>query len=466
MHEYESKLGGLREKMATMELDMKRQKEEADAALDEERARASADSEEKQGFSDIRRDLETRLADSQDLVESLQQDLGRLRDDHATQEEQLRAQIDDLQQSLEERLRPDADGGRGGSGDPELAQENEELRQALRDQQEVTEEVRRDAEQFLQEMRVLSQQSGRNWERHAELEKTIETLEAEVVEWRNRYARAKTQVRSMRASTMGLPLNEDAGKYVREQGFTASNGLIKDVHVTKFQIAIDELLHHAHVDGPEKTIDAMKTVIVSVRRITKDVVGGAGQLDGEVAQLYSKLRGRVSATANNLITAAKNFSISAGLSPVSLVDAAASNLVAAVVELLRTVKIRSTPADELEEEEEDEGTITPADSSGFFSPRSIDAPNSATTVSSATTESSLPRPPPFQGLGGNRNSTDSSAYSPMNSPRESVGPYGGGGGSFLGSNKGVSAAANGYGLSGLSSVPDRRAEELKVRGDD
>ncbi|EFW99081.1 cell polarity protein [Grosmannia clavigera kw1407] len=454
--DYESQLKELREKVETMELDMKQQKEEADAALEEERTRASASTEESQESSDVRRDLETRLAEAEGLAESLQQDVDRMRNDHEAQEQQLRAQIDDLQASLAERPELEAGSAGGGAGDSELAQENEELRQALREQQEVTEEVRRDAEQFLQEMRILSQQSGATYEKHAELEKTIETLEAEVIEWRNRYARAKTQMRSMRASTMGLPRN-DAGKYIREQGFTASNGLVKDVHVTKFQIAVDELLHHAHVDGPEQTVDAMKAVVVSVRRITKDVVGGAGQQDVEVVQLYSKLRGRVSATANNLITATKNFSISAGLSPVSLIDAAASNLVAAVVELLQTVKIRPTPTDELEEEEEEEdGTITPVDSSGFFSPRSNDGPNSATTVSSATTQDSLPPPPPFQGLGGYRNSTDSSAYSPVNSPRESSSQYAG---NFPVMNKGL-------GTNGLNDVADRRAEELKAFLDD
>jgi hypothetical protein len=54
-----------------------------------------------------------------------------------------------------------------------------------------------------------------------------------------------------------------------------------------------------------------------------------------------------------MITAARNFASSSGLSPVSLLDAAASHLCTAVVELIRAVKIQASPADGLEEDDED-----------------------------------------------------------------------------------------------------------------
>ncbi len=109
----------------------------------------------------------------------------------------------------------------------------------------------------------------------------------------------------------------------------------------------------------------------------------------------------MSSTANNLITASKNFAASAGISPVSLLDAAASHLVAAVVELLANSQDTATPAGELEDD--DDGTITPVDSTGFFSPSRSRA-ESQSQVSSAvstalSTQDSLPPPPPFRSLG-------------------------------------------------------------------
>ena len=304
---------------------------------------------------------------------------------------------------------------------------------------------------------MLSQQHGTSYGRHAELENTIEQLEHEVRDWRNRYARTKTQLRDMRASSIGLTIEEDAAKYLREKGFTEDNGLVKDVHVTKFQIAIDELLTKARRDDPEKVIDAMKSVVVSVRRITKDV-DETPTHDDEVAQQQAKLRSKVSSTANNLITASKNFAAGAGISPVSLLDAAASHLMAAIMDLLRTVKIRTTPAGELEED--DDGTITPVDSTGFFSPRG--------TTQVSGSQGTLPPPPPFQGLGGVRASADSSAYSPVNSPRQSADPYGHNGSmptaNGTPNGTGYPAAShgtvNGYGMH----RPDNQDEDLKVSG--
>ncbi|ERS99242.1 hypothetical protein HMPREF1624_04440 [Sporothrix schenckii ATCC 58251] len=471
--EYEAQIKDLRDQMAAMESDMKKNKVEMDAVLDAERTRASASNVEKQEWSNARRDLENQLADSASLAESLQQDMDRMRNDHAAEERQLRAQIDDLRQSLAESARNNSNNNSSRGGNEDLLRENEDLRQQLREQQQVTEEVRGEAERFLNEMRMLSQKSGTTWEKHADLEKTIASLEAEVRDWRNRYARAKTQLRTLRGSSTGLGMQqEDAGRYMREKGFTTDDGLIKDVHVTKFQMAIDELLRRARLEEPEQTIDSMKAVVVAVRRITKDLDDAPaplGQDEDATQQQQAKLKTRVSGTANNLITAAKNFAMSAGLSPVSLLDAAASHLVAAVVELLRVVKVRTTPAGELEDDDnnmsttmsmsmmdDDNGSLTPVESNAsYFSPRSNGGQTTATTLSSTTTQNSLPPPPPFQGLGGVRDSADSSAYSPVSSPRQSVdrfGSYANGGRRSMsrGAPNGMSGASGMNGMNGMN----------------
>ena len=453
--DYELQVKELRGKVDDMEDAIKKKEDELNNILDDERTRASANNLEKQQWDETRNSLENKLAEAQELNDSLQRELDRIRDENAAELRDLREQVEEYRQaSLNKQP------SRGG--DAELEQENQDLRLSLREQQQVTEQVRRDAQEFMREMRMLSQQSGAAWEKQTDLERTIEELEKEVREWRNRYARTKTQLRSMRSSSLGLTLDQDAGKYVREKGFLEDNGLVKDVHVTKFQIAIDELLQRARLENPEQVIDSMKAVVVSVRRITKDIDVSAPNNE-DMMQQVAKLKSRVSSTANNLITASKNFASSAGISPVSLLDAAASHLVAAVVELMRTAKIRPTPSAELEDD--DDGTVTPVESSaGFFSPRS----NDQSQVSSATSvQESLPRPPPFQGLGGIRGSVESSAYSPINSPRESYSnkrpssrgaPVNGNGAGYM--NKGLPPAPN-AGMYGMRQQ-DSQIEDLKI----
>ncbi|KAJ4168289.1 component of the polarisome [Fusarium falciforme] len=55
-----------------------------------------------------------------------------------------------------------------------------------------------------------------------------------------------------------------------------------------------------------------------------------------------------------------NYAAGAGLYPLSLLDAAASRVAGAVVDLLRLVKVQTTPAEDLED---DDGTVNPVESS-------------------------------------------------------------------------------------------------------
>lgn len=391
IEDYQAQVRELREKLEGMEVMMKEK--------DDEISRSSGGEKE---WADIRLGLEDKLAEAQSLNATMKQELERVRDDH----DQLRSQVSS-----------------SGGADTQLQRENDDLRHSLQQQKQVTEEVRQEAQEFLKEMRMISQQSATTYEKQVDLERNVEQLENEVREWRNRYARTKTQLRSLKASSMGLAVDQDIS-LLRNKGFLDNAGLVKDVHVTKYQIAIDELLQCARRDSADKVTDAMKSVVFSVRRITKDVEQSKAPNDEE-AQRQAKLKGRVSSTANNLITAAKNFAAGAGLSPVSILDAAASHLTVALVEFLRVAKIRTTPAEELEDN--DDGTVTPVESAGFFSPHS-DGQRSAN-------QDSLPPPPAFQGLGA-RASAQSSAYSPINSPRDSMDPY---------TTNGTNGMTNGYG---------------------
>ena len=296
----------------------------------------------------MRTDLERKLTDAQDLNDSIQNELERLRVDNANAERDLRIQIEEAQQTQSNSL---------GDDNGEWQQRYETLEQELYEQEQVIKEVRKEAKQYLAEMRTLSEQSDEAMENESRLIDQVHSLEAEIKDWKTRYAKARTQLRSLRTSSMGLPQPIDAGNLARDSAITAPDGLVQDVHVTRFQIAIDELLQTARQPDPSRVTDAMKAVIMSTRDITADCDAGgihtptSGTLmspdppSGETKN-PAKLKQRVSATANNLITASKNHAGGEGLSPVSLLDAAASHLTMAVVALVKVCRIRPTPAEE------------------------------------------------------------------------------------------------------------------------
>ncbi|KAI4247309.1 MAG: hypothetical protein L6R42_009684, partial [Xanthoria sp. 1 TBL-2021] len=249
---------------------------------------------------------------------------------------------------------------RGGSSENEwktryegLNKAHQDLQAELRQQQMTTREVKQEAAGFLNEMKMLSERSQQTFEREESLTHEVHRLEEQVNEWKARYARAKAQLRSLRTSS--APFGQtDFQQLAKSGGLLQDNGLVEDSHVIEYQVAIDELLRSARTSEPESLLPQVRQVVIAVRQISQDVGDSSRQ---ETHDATSKLKSKVSATANNLITASKNFAASKGLSPVSLLDAAASHLSTAMVELVRVVKVRPSAAGELEDEEEDNSII-------------------------------------------------------------------------------------------------------------
>lgn len=261
---------------------------------------------------------------------------------------------------MERDLRSQIDAAASRGGDVELEArfadlevKNQGLQAQLQEQQQVTEEVRQEATRFLTEMKVLSEQSHTDWDREERLTKDVHRLEEEARQWKSRYTKAKTELRHLRASSVGISeLRPDVAAFSKENELIQENGLVKDVHVTKFQISIDELLRIARFDEPHRVLHQVKAVIIAVRHVLQDL--DAAQGSDNVSANLMKAKARVSGTANNLITASKNFGNSNGLSPVSLLDAAASHLATAVIELIRLAMIQPTAATELGEDDEEQ----------------------------------------------------------------------------------------------------------------
>lgn len=304
------------------------------------------DTSERQEWEYLKLDLETKVSKAEELNSSLQSELDKVRTEHNAMEKELRSQIDEA--------------SREGGGDAELQArfadlevKHKGLQAELQEQQKVTEEVRREAAGFLLEMKALSERSHSRWEHEERLSGEVHRLEEEIKQWKSRYAKAKTQLRHLRASSTGIELRSDVNAIAKDNAFLEENGLIKDVHVTKFQISIDELLRIARFDDYNLVMQQIKAVVISVRHVLQDVEV-APDREESVSTPRTKATRKVSATANNLITASKNFASSCGLSPVSLLDAAASHLSTAVVELIRLVKIRPSPAGDLNEDDEDQ----------------------------------------------------------------------------------------------------------------
>ena len=326
--------------------------------------------------------MESKVEQARDLNNNLQSELDRLHSSHEDTERTLRAHIDEIISN--------ASGGvEWEARFQSLEEEHQKLQTQYSNQEKVTNEVKLKAASWLNEMKALSERSSPSFEKEERLTHQVHALEKDLQDWKTRYARTKTQLRTLRvssqANTLQLP---DAGGVA--QSFMAEDGVVTDVHVTKFQIAIDELLQIARRSEPDAVLGYVKSVVIAVRNIVLDL--GQLQTDkDETSQQKQKLKEKLSATSSNLITAAKNFATSKGVSPVSLLDAAASHVAAAVVELIHLTKVRHTPADELDDD--DENSIiadSPADYYGISTSRASAGGESVYSLMSSPRRSQVP----------------------------------------------------------------------------
>ncbi|KAL1958366.1 hypothetical protein VTO42DRAFT_4467 [Malbranchea cinnamomea] len=353
-------VSSLEARVVELELELKKKDEEIDAVRLNNEARSNALHADRLEWEEMKADLTSKLASAQELNISLQNELDSVRQQQESMEREL-------QQHIEQTQHNDLDGGEWKARFEELSSKHDALKLELQNQHEVTEQVRQEASNFLQEMKVLSEQTGARWDREENYLREIQRLKEEVKHWKNRYERSKTQLRHLRSSSFGLPgHNQDAGVLTKQNELTHPDGLIKDIHITRFQTSIDELLRSARSDEPSHVLEQMKSVVIAVRHIIQDIESNQAHGKEETFRLPTRAKTRVSATANNLITASKNFANSNGLSPVSLLDAAASHLTAAVIELVRHAKIRPTLEDELAQAD-DEDYETSMQSPGYFS---------------------------------------------------------------------------------------------------
>ncbi|RMZ87817.1 hypothetical protein DV736_g4956, partial [Chaetothyriales sp. CBS 134916] len=307
-------------------------------AKEAELQRRDASESDQQAQEELRKQIEDLELSNQNLKIELE----KTRSEFSETKRTLRAELDQAKDlTLLEQ------------SNAEILRENNILQRTLKEQQDMINDVHQQGRRYLEEMRAMANSGSGDLEREQKLASDVHRLEEEVKEWKAKYVKAKTQFRNMRASSLSLSISRpDLNPGGRETALYTEIGAVKDVHITSFQIAIDELLQIAR-SQPASVLDHMKTVVMAVREITTDVDNASDAVnDEELLKKRARLKSKVSVTANNVITASKNYAAAGGLSPVSLLDAATSHLATAVVDLVHMVKIKPTPADQLENDDE------------------------------------------------------------------------------------------------------------------
>lgn len=195
----------------------------------------------------------------------------------------------------------------------------------LASQRLVTDTVRAEALAALSELKSLSARCTSAVTAENALARQVNTLKSDLTMWKARYTALKAS-HSHSTTESGAPAHALPRPDVRDAAFLRPDGRIPAEALAGFQLTIDELLFIVRTGGSARPLEFMREVVARVR----DVTASAGQEESE-----ERAKARVTATANVLISAASAHADAHGLLPVGLVDAAAANLSAAVVEVCR-----------------------------------------------------------------------------------------------------------------------------------
>ncbi|KAI0090600.1 hypothetical protein BDY19DRAFT_936134 [Irpex rosettiformis] len=374
--EYEFKIATMQTRITGLERDLE------DAQLREQKW---AESEERV------RIMETELEELRQLAEErtaatlqLQKELEEIREDRDREKELAtrRAQDDESElHILRERCETLEAGGGGGDT-------------------EILDQLRGDMEGLMIELTDLSRRNDELMTaKDADLS-VIRDLDTQLKEYKRKYEQAKTELRSVKATSqlfLQPPKSED-------QLPVSPDGGLLDIHVTAFISAIDSLLTAGRSNAPTRVLTPMKAVVNAVTAIVEDVRTFERRPRRDRAEIdldaLHALRERAEATLSNLVTATKTHATGSGMSPVSLLDAAASHVSATVTEIAKTVLIRK--ATKAEQERFMPGSPPPSSSSvsssympSLRSVEEIKSPNHPRTPSSSSIRAGLDRSSDF-----------------------------------------------------------------------
>ncbi|KIK80426.1 hypothetical protein PAXRUDRAFT_833539 [Paxillus rubicundulus Ve08.2h10] len=328
----------------------------------------------------LRREYEFKIATMQSRIVTLERDHGNTeqREQELRESQQriklLEGEIDGFRRRAEEHgsamrtLHKELDElrelrAREKEREIKRAQHDEEELQILRDRCESLEEERESGpgmgdhemmEQLRSDMEGLMAELTDLGRRNDELMTAkdadlviIRDLDNQSKEYKRKYEQAKNELRSVKATSQ---LFSQAPK-MDDQLPVAPDGGLVDIHLTAFVSGIDSLLTAGRSNAPTRVLMPMKAVVNSASAVIEDVRAYESRptrVDVDIDHLRS-LRERLEVTLSNLVAATKTHATSSGMSPVSLLDAAASHVSATITEISRFIFIRKATRAEQED---------------------------------------------------------------------------------------------------------------------
>ncbi|KIK69320.1 hypothetical protein GYMLUDRAFT_67972 [Collybiopsis luxurians FD-317 M1] len=296
---------------------------------------------------------ETRVRQLEDELASV---LQRAEEQNSTMRA-LRKELDELQETRQREKEREA----------RRAQEDDEELQILRDRLEkleeerangrgtganveVVEQLRADMLSLLTEVSDLSRRNDELMTAKDSDLIVIRDLDNQLKEYKRKYEQAKTELRSVKATSQLFVQAPKIEKLECQLPVSADGGVL-DIHITAFLSAIDGLLTAGRSNVPTRVLSPMRSVVNAVA----DIIDNVRVYEKRLARsdirmdLLRSLREQAEVTLSDLATASKTHATSSGMSPVSVLDAAASHVAATITDIGKLIHVRKATKAEQEQ---------------------------------------------------------------------------------------------------------------------
>ncbi|ORX51619.1 hypothetical protein DM01DRAFT_1337123 [Hesseltinella vesiculosa] len=203
------------------------------------------------------------------------------------------------------------------------------------DQQEMVQTVKQETTDLMKELSKLSKENDQLKGDKDSAERQIKDLRKEVGDWEAKYQHAKIELRQVKgADDKDLPRQD----FIKENHLQPSrSGAISYDSVLRYQGGLEDLLRSIRTKSPTDVLNTVRSVVLVCKSMTEDVehCEARGILPSDKQAKVLALKKPFSNGLAHLVAVTKTHINSMGLSPVMLVDVAASHLTATVIDLVK-----------------------------------------------------------------------------------------------------------------------------------
>ncbi|KAI7905497.1 uncharacterized protein BX663DRAFT_499944 [Cokeromyces recurvatus] len=292
-------------------------------------------------------------------MQNVSTDIEHLKYEYETKMLSMTKRIKMLELSLENATQLNNSGTRQSSSDKEqqlkikqmqdeytnLDNRYTQLAKEYNEQQLAVREVKAEIKQLIDELKNLSSKNEALRLQNEEANNEIRHLTQETKSWKRKYESASTELRSFKVQSINLDQQDLSKEFFLRP---ISKGAIGHQFVIEYQAAIDDLMKTSRSSKPSDVLLSMRTIVLACKAITTEVEDyevNVGLTSPNQEILYD-IKKKFSTELTNLLAATKNYAGGMGISPVSLVDAAAGNLTNTIVELVKLLGMRPAPDNE------------------------------------------------------------------------------------------------------------------------